>query len=72
MPATTKRPSDDLARRDDATWLAELLMGIETDPDDITRLRLIDGWSGRSDTETPGSQATDRPETNLNPDKPPA
>jgi hypothetical protein len=27
--------------RDDAAWLAELLTEIESDPDDITRLRLI-------------------------------
>jgi hypothetical protein len=32
-----------LSQRDDATWLAELLLDIETDPDDITRLRLIEG-----------------------------
>ena len=32
-----------LSQRDDTTWLAELLLEIETDPDDITRLRLIDG-----------------------------
>jgi hypothetical protein len=32
-----------LSQREDATWLAELLIEIETDPDDITRLRLIDG-----------------------------
>jgi hypothetical protein len=27
--------------RDDAAWLAELLIEIESDPDDLTRLRLI-------------------------------
>jgi hypothetical protein len=31
-----------LSQRDDATWLAELLSEIESDPQDITRLRLID------------------------------
>ena len=30
-----------LAARDDAAWLADLLAEIESDPDDITRLRLI-------------------------------
>jgi hypothetical protein len=30
-----------LALRDDAAWLADLLAEIESDPDDITRLRLI-------------------------------
>jgi hypothetical protein len=30
-----------LALRDDASWLADLLVEIESDPDDITRLRLI-------------------------------
>jgi hypothetical protein len=34
---------DRLSQREDATWLAEVLIEIETDPDDITRLRLIDG-----------------------------
>jgi hypothetical protein len=32
-----------LSQRDDASALAEMLIEIETDPDDITRLRLIDG-----------------------------
>ena len=32
-----------LSQREDTTWLAELLIEIETDPDDITRMRLIDG-----------------------------
>jgi len=32
-----------LSQRDDDTALAEMLIEIETDPDDITRLRLIDG-----------------------------
>jgi hypothetical protein len=27
--------------RDDAAWLAELLIEIESDPDDLTRLELI-------------------------------
>ena len=31
------------SQRDDATALAEMLIEIETDPDDITRMRLIDG-----------------------------
>ena len=35
-----------LSQRDDATALAEILIEIETDPDDITRLRLIDGLEG--------------------------
>jgi hypothetical protein len=30
-----------LHQREDATWLAELLIDIESDPDDITRLELI-------------------------------
>jgi hypothetical protein len=30
-----------LARRDDAMWLAELLIDIETDSEDLTRLQLI-------------------------------
>lgn len=30
-----------LSQREDAGWLAELLTEIETDPDDVTRLRLI-------------------------------
>jgi hypothetical protein len=30
-----------LNQREDAGWLAELLMDIESDPDDITRLELI-------------------------------
>jgi hypothetical protein len=29
--------------RDDAAWLAELLMDIESDSDDVTRLQLIAG-----------------------------
>lgn len=32
-----------LSQRDDASALAEMLIEIEADPDDITRLRLIDG-----------------------------
>ena len=32
-----------LSQRDDASALAEMLIEIETDPDGITRLRLIDG-----------------------------
>jgi hypothetical protein len=32
-----------LYRREDARWLAEVLIDIETDPDDITRMRLADG-----------------------------
>jgi hypothetical protein len=31
-----------LSQRDDTTWLAELLIEIETDPEDLTRPRLID------------------------------
>jgi hypothetical protein len=31
-----------LSQRQDALWLAELLIEMETDPYDITRLRLID------------------------------
>jgi hypothetical protein len=30
-----------LNQREDASWLAELLIDIESDPDDITRLELI-------------------------------
>ncbi|MDP9331564.1 MAG: hypothetical protein M3P11_13140 [Actinomycetota bacterium] len=30
-----------LYQRDDTIWLAELLMDIESDPDDITRLQMI-------------------------------
>jgi hypothetical protein len=30
-----------LHQRDDTTWLAELFMDIDSDPDDITRLKLI-------------------------------
>jgi hypothetical protein len=33
-------------QRDDAEWLAEPLIEIETEPDDITRLRPIDGLEG--------------------------
>ena len=43
------RPDDERAamigrlhQRDNARWLAELLIEIESDPDDITRLQLID------------------------------
>ena len=32
-----------LVQRDDAAWLAELLIETDPDPDGITRLRLIDG-----------------------------
>jgi hypothetical protein len=31
-----------LHQREDAGWLAELLMDIESDPDDLTRLNLIE------------------------------
>jgi hypothetical protein len=31
-----------LYQRDDTTWLAELLMDIESDPDDITRMQIIE------------------------------
>ena len=31
------------SQRDGTTWLAELLIEIETDPDEITRMGLIDG-----------------------------
>ncbi len=31
-----------LYQRDDTTWLAALLMDIESDPDDITRLQIIE------------------------------
>jgi hypothetical protein len=30
-----------LHERDDGAWLAELLMTIESDPDDVTRMRII-------------------------------
>ncbi len=32
-----------LHQRDDAAWLADLLIEIEPDPDDITRLQIIEG-----------------------------
>jgi hypothetical protein len=28
--------------REDATWLAELLMDIESDPDDLTRVQIVE------------------------------
>jgi hypothetical protein len=31
-----------LHQRDDAAWLAELLMDIESDPDDTTRMQIIE------------------------------
>jgi hypothetical protein len=31
-----------LYQRDGTTWLAELLMDIESDPDDITRLQIVE------------------------------
>ena len=31
-----------LHKRHDTTWLAELLMDIESDPDDITRMQIIE------------------------------
>jgi hypothetical protein len=34
--------------REDAAWLAELLIDIEADSDDIARLQLVDGLRGRS------------------------
>jgi hypothetical protein len=32
-----------LHTRDDASWLADLLIEIESDPDDITRMRVVEG-----------------------------
>jgi hypothetical protein len=32
-----------LKLRDDAAWLAEMLIDIESDPDDITRLQIVGG-----------------------------
>jgi hypothetical protein len=32
-----------LPLREDASWLAELLIDIESDPDDITRMELVEG-----------------------------
>jgi hypothetical protein len=31
-----------LCKREGASWLADLLIEIESDPDDITRIRLVD------------------------------
>jgi hypothetical protein len=38
-----------LHAREDAAWLAELLVDIESDPDDITRLELIRSAPGGSE-----------------------
>jgi hypothetical protein len=35
-----------LRLRDDAGWLAELLMDIESDPDDITRMQIVEALRG--------------------------
>ena len=32
---------DRLSQREDARWLAEMLIDIESDPEDITRLQMI-------------------------------
>jgi hypothetical protein len=35
-----------LHQHNDAAWLAELLMDIESDPNDITRMQIIEGLRG--------------------------
>jgi hypothetical protein len=43
--------------RKDATWLAELLIDIESDPDDITRMHIAYGC-GESSRREPSSATT--------------
>ena len=45
-----------LSLREDTTWLAEMLIEIETDPDDITRMRLIDGLERALGSESSTSE----------------
>jgi hypothetical protein len=45
MPIAPRRLAE-LHQRDDVTWLAEILIDIEADPDDITRMQIIEALRG--------------------------